>query len=129
MAALKAAGIYGHFVLTLDGITAQRSTMPRNTTAQSLGGKQAAFVASLRSKAGTATKVSTQASIYIPESQVSSSSLLYNQYLATGWRKLEAASDKVGEVDCLPGKSREVSVTAKKFLKRKTIMSENKGHY
>lgn len=59
MAALKAAGIYGHFVLTLDGITAQRSTMPRNTTAQSLGGKQAAFVASLRSKAGTATKVSS----------------------------------------------------------------------
>lgn len=33
--------------------------MPRNTTAQSLGGKQAAFVASLRSKAGTATKVSS----------------------------------------------------------------------
>lgn len=99
--------------------------MPRNTTAQSLGGKQAAFVASLRNHKG----LFTQASIYIPESQVSSSSLLYNQYLATGWRKLEAASDKVGEVDCLPGKSREVSVTAKKFLKRKIIMSENKGHY
>lgn len=86
------AGIYGHIELTLDGTTAQKSTVPRNTTALSLGGKHDALLASLRSKAGTATKVSSLKLLFTfqkVKSQVHQSCIISIWLLGGGnWRQL-----------------------------------------